>query len=434
MIGSEYLVGGAFIGTLAALWTKIKNIFVRIKNLCLCNIIISNKDLRLLVLTYLYNQFKCGKFTSYTFVGKSEYIRKLERNRLVAYELLPKETTIWRKGWKILLTKPMDTSYNLYSPFSITFIRGTFNVDSFIEDAIKTSLLFLENPKIDRFYIIKMAGSIGSRDPGEPRPSDEKVESRGATEETPVHSKYDARPVCWEREELGIPKKKEPINFLSLSSDKLSAIDEARKWKNSEKWFKSKGVPWKRGWLLWGKPGTGKTAFTRALAQDLNIPIISFDLSTMNNNDFRKCWDESMRYLPAIFLFEDIDAIFEGRKNISCSKMNQGLSFDCFLNTLDGIESTEGVFIIVTTNNIDAIDPALGNPLNGISTRPGRIDKLLHFDILDEEGREKMARRVFDGVNREKWKHILEEGKNDTGAQFQGRCSKLALQLWEEVL
>jgi hypothetical protein len=105
--------------------------------------------------------------------------------------------------------------------------------------------------------------------------------------------------------------------------------------------------------------------------------------------------------VPCIALIEDIDNVFHGRENISrkhgmmsflmASKKKDGeadqpppspLTFDCLLNCLDGVDRCDGVFTIVTTNSIDKIDPALGQPrklpdgtVEFISSRPGRIDK-----------------------------------------------------------
>lgn len=181
---------------------------------------------------------------------------------------------------------------------------------------------------------------------------------------------------------------------------------------------------------------TGKTATARAMGQELNMPIFVFDLATMTNQDFNENWHMMMNDSPCFALLEDIDGVFEGRKNIaSDGKMNQGLTFDSLLNTLDGVENTDGVFLLVTSNHLDKIDPALGNPYNGddneISTRPGRINRIIEFKHLDEAGRIKMAERIFKGFDRSCWEHLLSNEK-DTGAQFQERCCHLAMKLWKD--
>jgi SpoVK/Ycf46/Vps4 family AAA+-type ATPase len=154
----------------------------------------------------------------------------------------------------------------------------------------------------------------------------------------------------------------------------------------------------------------------------------------MNNKDFSDAWSKMMSWTPCMALFEDIDTIFNGRENIAVKGMENGVTFDGFLNGLDGVENTDGIFIIITTNSVEAIDFAIGNPGSGsgMSTRPGRIDKTIEFTTLDERGQIKMAKRIMSGFDEELWSHIYEKGKNDTGAQFQERCCRLALRMfWE---
>jgi ATP-dependent 26S proteasome regulatory subunit len=155
----------------------------------------------------------------------------------------------------------------------------------------------------------------------------------------------------------------------------------------------------------------------------------------MTNQDFISAWEESMSRTPCITLFEDIDGVFNGRENVATKgSMNSGLTFDCLLNTLDGVQNTDGCFIVVTTNCIEHVDRAIGIPSNGddVSSRPGRIDRVINFVPLSTEGKEKMANRILGGFPENKWKHLITEAKDRTGAQFQDMCSRLALKLfWE---
>ena len=84
---------------------------------------------------------------------------------------------------------------------------------------------------------------------------------------------------------------------------------------------------------------------------------------------------------------------------------------------------------MITTNRLDRVDPALGlpDPHTG-STRPGRIDRVLEMRPLDEPGRRKLASRVLQDWPGE-WERLVEDGVGDTGAQFQERCGRRALDL-----
>src|SRR5437660_1608281 len=199
-------------------------------------------------------------------------------------------------------------------------------------------------------------------------------------------------------------------------------IGEIELWRNHRQWYLDKGIPWKRGWLLYGPPGTGKTALARAFAEDLNMPIYVFNLAEMSNHELVKTWSEMQVNVPCIALIEDIDNVFHGRENVA--RKNQPLSFmlgrrkegeeqgdlppptpltfDCLLNCLDGVERSDGIFTIITTNDISKIDHALGQPrklpdgsVEFISTRPGRIDKAVELTYMEVQDKKRMAKRIL---------------------------------------
>jgi SpoVK/Ycf46/Vps4 family AAA+-type ATPase len=150
----------------------------------------------------------------------------------------------------------------------------------------------------------------------------------------------------------------------------------------------------------------------------------------MDNGELNAAWGKMQANAPCIILLEDIDAVFHGRLNIA----NKVLTFDCLLNCVDGIERANGVLLVVTTNHMEQVDSALGGP-NGIDEeaksdmpeRPGRVDRVVHFAELDNEGRLKMARRILtDCLDQVEVQATL--GQADTAAQFQERCFRVALQ------
>ena len=112
--------------------------------------------------------------------------------------------------------------------------------------------------------------------------------------------------------------------------------------------------------------------------------------------------------------------------------MRDKLTFDGLLNCIDGVERSDGVFIVLTTNNIEKIDPSLGRPKSNekeLSTRPGRIDRVVELKPMDKECRLLFAKKLLSGYNEEIEKFVL-LGEGDTGAQFQDRCAKRALELY----
>ena len=175
-----------------------------------------------------------------------------------------------------------------------------------------------------------------------------------------------------------------------------------------------------------GPPGTGKTAFIRAVAQDLDLPIHVFDLATFYNDELKKAWNNMKSSAPCIALFEDIDSVFVGRDPINEKIV---LTFDALLNCVDGVERSDGVMLFATTNRLSTLDSALGGQAEGQLSRPGRINESVLFDILDEDGRKLIANRTL-GDWPEIARHAVIRGQGDTGDQFERRCIDLAQELF----
>ena len=214
----------------------------------------------------------------------------------------------------------------------------------------------------------------------------------------------------------------------------VGILDEVKFWKSHEEWYRELGIPWRRGYLLHGKPGTGKTSFIRALAQELGMPVHSFNVSSLEDYTFTAAWKTMMRDAPCIALLEDIDTAFHGRKPIK--DPDDQMSFGHLLNTLDGVEVPHGVLLFVTTNDLSKVDPALGGPDPDLGAaedperprRPGRVDRRVEMGPLSEEGRRKMAGRILEGEGVEE---ATAAGADETAAQFQERCFRIALaRLW----
>ncbi len=148
-------------------------------------------------------------------------------------------------------------------------------------------------------------------------------------------------------------------------------------------------------------------------------------------------WDNVKDQVPAIILIEDIDAVFHGRENI-LGEDGGGLSFDCFLNCLSGIDTADGILLVITTNNVDVLDVALGIPKKdgkneNISTRPGRLDRAVELGPTDPIVRLTIAKRILSSCPQHVERMVV-EGDGDMPAQFVERCAKLALEeYWSEV-
>lgn len=427
--------GGAIAGILYACWNHIKIYLMKIYNLFFITINFNDEQIKLASVYWILKNCKQLSKADKHLVVNNNFIKPINKNGMVVYETLPTSPSIY--FYKKI---PFLASCN-----NFTFLRFTVNPYTVLESMVHEFNLKDNSKKsVDRFYIRKFNGSLKKQGKGkslynigndtdygnESSPALPKAVSDSTTSSYYSQLFNDLPIIKYKREEVGQPKRPDPLEYMALSNETLEVVKEIKRWKNSEEWFKEKQIPFKRGLLCYSTPGNGKSSFAKSLAMELNIPIMIFNLNDMSNTDFLNAWDSAKSNSPCMVLFEDIDAIFNGRKNVAHEE--GGLSFDCFLNALDGVESASGILLFITTNNLDKIDPALGQPNGGtISTRPGRIDRVIQFSNPDENGRKKIANRILNDFP-QFIDQIVKEGDHDTGAQFQERCSRLALKLfWE---
>lgn len=143
---------------------------------------------------------------------------------------------------------------------------------------------------------------------------------------------------------------------------KADIIQDIKTWINSRSWYIDRGIAYKRGHLYYGPPGTGKTTLARAIALETGMNLCSLSLNTVSDTALAELLSDIPK--NSILLFEDIDTVFDGRKNLV---KGSKLTFSGFLNALDGIITLNDVMVIMTSNHIEKLDEAL--------IRPGRIDR-----------------------------------------------------------
>ena len=198
------------------------------------------------------------------------------------------------------------------------------------------------------------------------------------------------------------PKRSIDSVFLpkKQKSDIISLIDTFIKPETIQR-YKRFGVNHKLTILLEGVPGTGKSSMITAIASYFNfdVAIMSFTpkmtdvgfLRTLRTWE-RRCNDEkdddddssdssnssnssNSNNKCTILVIEDMDCIFKERK--SNDETRNMVTFSGILNGLDGITTGEKQIVILTTNHIEHLDPAL--------IRPGRVDHIMKFDYANKE-------------------------------------------------
>ena len=139
--------------------------------------------------------------------------------------------------------------------------------------------------------------------------------------------------------------------------------------------YANHGIPYRRSYLFYGLPGSGKTSFLQAIAGqfDRRLCFLQPSHPKMTDDGLRA----AMESLPSrsIVVLEDIDALFHQREAKGAS--NSSLTFSGLLNALDGVGASSGQIYVLTTNHRERLDPAL--------TRHGRVDVHVEFSAMTDE-------------------------------------------------
>lgn len=188
--------------------------------------------------------------------------------------------------------------------------------------------------------------------------------------------------------QFGNPRSRRPLDSVILDEGVAERLVlDIQEWQNSAGWYASRGIPYRRGYLLHGPPGSGKSSFIYALAGHLGYNICVLNLAEKGLTDERLALALSCVPSNSIVLLEDVDAAFPARsprraarsqrnspsgsipfvmQKISAGSASSDVTFSGLLNVLDGVASSEERIIFMTTNFIENLDPAL--------VRPGRVD------------------------------------------------------------
>lgn len=157
---------------------------------------------------------------------------------------------------------------------------------------------------------------------------------------------------------------------------------------NRREQLKSLGQSAKKGVLLYGAPGTGKTHTVRYLAQ--NLPGHTTLLVTAEQVGLLAEYFSLARLLqPAVIVIEDADLIARDRESMN-SPCEEAL-LNKLLNEMDGLKEDADVFFILTTNRPQHLEAAL-------AARPGRIDQAIEFPLPDDSGRRKLIQLYGKGL------------------------------------
>jgi len=174
---------------------------------------------------------------------------------------------------------------------------------------------------------------------------------------------------------------------LCLPDGFFESIEErVTRFLSSRDEYERVGVPWRYGIMLHGKPGTGKTTIAHTLASRIGHRLAVIPLADLRSDEELVSSFDAVRD-QSIVLIEDVDCAFKQRENAEA----EGISFSGFLNCIDGVLAPHnGRILIMSTNHIDKLDPAL--------IRPGRIDARIEVPLLDRNAAIGYVDRLFSHI------------------------------------
>jgi len=194
----------------------------------------------------------------------------------------------------------------------------------------------------------------------------------------------------------GMEKPKRDIKSIySSNGAPQRLIDDAKRFIANSSIYSECDIPYKRNYLLYGKPGTGKSSSVLALASAIDWNILCIDI---NKNRLEDVIRNVISRHNTIFLFEDVDAaaknLAERKKRskeegedeevqLYCGE-NGDISLSQLLNITDGLITPNGSICVFTTNHIETLDEAF--------LRDGRMDAKIEFDYFRPETTKQMVR------------------------------------------
>jgi len=192
--------------------------------------------------------------------------------------------------------------------------------------------------------------------------------------------------------------------------------------------FDSLGVTQPKGVLLHGPPGTGKTLLARAVAYHAGCTFIRLSGSELvqkyigeGSRMVREVFLMAKENSPSIIFMDEVDSIGSSRGN----NLNSGSDSEVqrtmleLLNQLDGFHANNNIKILMATNRIDILDPAL--------IRPGRIDRKIKIPNPNTEGRLAILKihlrkiKIEPGIDLWLLSKTL---KNSSGAEIKSICTE----------
>jgi ATPase family associated with various cellular activities (AAA) len=175
----------------------------------------------------------------------------------------------------------------------------------------------------------------------------------------------------WERVEE-MPDR--AMNSVILPEGQLERIiTDIGSFIEAEAQYMRRCMPWHRGHLYWGPPGTGKTSVARAVATRFGLDVWYLPLSDIKRDASLL---KSIHRIGAksVVILEDIDVFHAATRR---DDQSGGMTLSGLLNALDGLGTPHGLIYIMTSNTPGMLDEAI--------LRTGRVDLAEEFSLAEED-------------------------------------------------
>jgi chaperone BCS1 len=170
-------------------------------------------------------------------------------------------------------------------------------------------------------------------------------------------------------------------------------IGDIQVYLGSKRIYVELGIPYRRGYLLSGPPGTGKSTLILAVASHFKLPIYSVPLRGTELTGERLSQLLSNCRKPSLIALEDVDCLKVTTSRES--KSSEGLSMADLLNVIDGIGASEDRILFMTANHPELLDAAL--------TRAGRVDRKFYIDYARDAELRSFYNRVAQYYSVKPW-------------------------------
>lgn len=285
-------------------------------------------------------------------LGQHQYMTKAKRITVearragtAAYSPAPGRHLLWFKGRPMILRRARreGTGDNAHRAFREKWVIAMFGSRKRVEDFITECRLTVKKDA-DEFIKVYEVGEHG----------------------------------YWTR---GTKKRKRDLTSVILGKGLRDTLaDDVNNFIESKDWYNKMMIPYRRGYLLTGPPGNGKSSIVTAIASEFDLNINVLNLGQVGEDELSTLMGDMKE--NSILLLEDIDCAFIEREN------KQAISLSNLLNLLDGVSAAEGRIVFMTTNHRERLDAAL--------VRPGRIDLELLIDNASPEQVAALYRRFYD--------------------------------------